>query len=63
MKKFLIMCVAAMICGCTRNPSSNGDIDVYDSKQDGHLYLIYENTHSGSISVVHAESCECKTNK
>ena len=58
----MLVCAVAL-CGCTRNPSSNGDIDVYESEQDGHLYLIYENTHSGSISVIHAESCECKTNK
>ena len=63
MKKFLTLCVTAILCGCAHNTSSNGDIDVYESEQDGHKYYIYENTHSGSISVIHAESCECKTNK
>ena len=61
MKKFIYLLCAIAICSCT-NKASNGNIEVYDAEAYGHSYLIFENENSGSIAVVHSDSCYCKIN-
>jgi hypothetical protein len=63
MKRFIMMlvCAVALCSGCTR--FSSGDIEVYDAEHNGHDYIIFENLKSGSITAVHSEDCQCKTNK
>lgn len=62
MKRFIMMLVCAVaLCGCTH--FSNGEIEVYDAEHNGHDYIIFENLKSVSITAVHSEDCQCKTNK
>lgn len=62
MKRFIMLvCAVALCSGCTR--FSSGDIEVYDAEHNGHDYIIFENLKSGSIAVLHSDSCKCKTNK
>lgn len=62
MKRFIMMLVCAVaLCGCTR--FSNGEIECYQVEAFNHDYVVFENPKSGSIAVLHSDSCQCKTNK
>lgn len=56
----MLVCAVA-ICGCTH--FSNAEIECYEVEAFGHDYVVFENEKSGSITAVHSEDCECKTNK
>lgn len=56
----MLVCAVAL-CGCTH--FSNGEIECYQIEAFNRDYVIFENPKSGSITAVHSEDCECKTNK
>ena len=63
MKRFIMMlvCAVALCSGCTH--FSDGEIECYEVEAFNHDYIVFENPKSGSITAVHSEDCECKTNK
>lgn len=62
MKRFIMMLVCAVaMCGCTR--FSNGEIECYEVEAFGHDYIVFENIKSGSIAVLHDDSCQCRIDK
>lgn len=57
----MLVCAVALCSGCTR--FSNADIECYEVEAFNHDYVVFENPKSGSITAVHSEDCQCKTNK
>lgn len=71
MKKILI-CLAAICCGCssveietTKTTETtkvkyyrNDGTSIYSIEVEGHLYIVFDGYHEGSI--IHAEHCPCK---
>lgn len=72
MKKILILLVAICLCSCgsvetkatstTETPKikyyRDDHTTIYSIEVEGHLYIVFNGHHAGSI--IHAEHCPCK---
>lgn len=54
----MLVCAVALCSGCTR--FSNGEIERYEVEAFNHDYVVFENPKSGSIAVLHSDSCKCE---
>lgn len=75
MKKILILLAAICCCGCSTIETKEvkttettkikyyrlDHTSIYSIEVEGHLYIVFDGYHEGSI--IHAEHCPCKTIK